>query len=102
GEAATSTEGARYEHRLEMSRFDLGAGVRQEDGRLIGDKGVFFFDKVTGATLAVPSSPAAPKPPAAQSGPPASNGSRLFTYRRPLTENPDEHSAAVRANLVGA
>jgi hypothetical protein len=101
-EAATSAEGTRYEHRLEMSRFDLGAGVHQEDGRLIGDKGVFFFDKVTGATLAVPNSPAAPKPPAPQSGTPASNESQLFTYPRPLTENPDEHSAAVRAYLVGA
>jgi hypothetical protein len=88
--------GARYEHSLERSRFDLGAGVRREVNgpyeRVVGDKGVFLIDRVTGATLAVPNTPlAVPK------GAPIS-----AAYPQPLTERPTEHDARVRAYLVAA
>jgi hypothetical protein len=89
-----STEGARYEHRIENSRFDVGAGAHDEvEGpyeRVVGDKGAFLVDMVTGATLAVPTL-VVPKR--------AASGSN---YRRALTEDPDEHSALVREYLVAA
>jgi hypothetical protein len=88
-------EGARYEHRIERSRFNVGAGVRHEaEGpykRIVGDKGAFMVDTVTGATLAVPHAPAVPK------GTPGGSDSP-----RALTENPDVHSALVQAYLVAA
>jgi hypothetical protein len=56
-----SAAGVKYEHRLDMSRFDVGDGLRHEvDGpyeRVVGDKGAFLIDRVTGATLAVRSAP---------------------------------------------
>ena len=91
---AVSTGG--YKHKLEQSRFNVGAGAHDEvDGlyeRVVGDKGVFLIDTVTGATLAVPSAPLVPK-----GATPVSND-----YPQPLTKNPGEHSAMVRAYLVAA
>src|SRR5689334_22535556 len=101
GGSAVSAEGNRYEHRLEMSRFDPGTGARREVAgqyeRVIGDKGVFLIDMVTGATLAVPNAPlAAAKPPVTPSGTPAAKEPEVPTvYPQPLSANPDEHSAAV-------
>jgi hypothetical protein len=97
--------GAKYEHKLETSRFDLGGDVHRETNgpfeRAIGLKGVFLMDEVTGASLAVRNSPLLPKPPLGpQVG--ASDPSQSLTYPQPLTKNPDEHSAAVRAYLVAA
>jgi hypothetical protein len=88
--------GASYEHSLERSRFDVGAGMRREvDGpyeRVVGDKGVFLIDRVTGATLAVPNTPlAVPK------GAPISAANP-----QPLTERPTEHDAMARAYLLAA
>jgi hypothetical protein len=87
---------ASFEHRLETSRFDVGAGARREVAgpyeRIVGDKGVFLTDTITGATLAVPNTPvAAPK-----------DAAIAYTYPQPLTESADEHSAAVREYLTGA
>src|SRR6266576_861307 len=89
-------EGVGYEHKIGQSRFNVGAGARREvEGpyeRVFGDKGAFLVDTVTGATLAVPTRayPAIPK------------GVAVINYPRPLTENPDQHTAVVRAYLVGA
>lgn len=89
-------EGVGYEHKIGQSRFNVGAGARREvEGpyeRVFGDKGAFLVDTVTGATLAVPTRayPAIPK------------GAAVINYPRPLTENPDQHTAVVRAYLVGA
>jgi hypothetical protein len=92
---AVGTEGVMYEHRLEKSRFDVGAGARDEvDGpyeRVVGDKGVFLVDTITGAALAVPNASPVPK------GTPVSKD-----YPQPLTKNPGEHSAVVRAYLLAA
>jgi hypothetical protein len=93
---AVSTGGARYEHRVAQSRFDVGTGAHKEvDGpynRIVGDKGTFLIDTVTGATLATPNAPRA-----VSKGAPVSNN-----YPQPLTKNPDKHSAVVRAYLVAA
>lgn len=89
-------EGVGYEHTIGHSRFNVGAGARREvEGpyeRVVGDKGAFLVDTITGATLAVPTRafPAIPK------------GAAAIDYPRPLTENPEEHTAVVRAYLVGA
>jgi len=89
-------EGVGYEHKIGQSRFNVGAGARREvEGpyeRFVGDKGSFLVDTITGATLAVPTRafPAIPK------------GAGLPPTPRPLTENPEEHTAVVRAYLVGA
>src|SRR5918911_516275 len=94
GTLTGSTEGARYEHRIENSRFNVGAGAHQEvEGtyeRIVGDKGAFLVDTVTGATLAVPTL-AVPK-----------GAASVSNYPRALTEDPDEHSAIVREYLVAA
>jgi hypothetical protein len=69
--------------------------------RVIGDKGVFFVDTVTGASLAVPNGLALPKPPV--DAPASGNYSpEALNYPQPMTTNPDEHSAAVKAYLVAA
>jgi hypothetical protein len=100
-----SAAGAKYEHKLAMSRFEVGDGVRHEiDGpyeRVIGDQGVFFTDKVTGATLAVRSAPTVSKLSVA-SKIEGNNTTQPVTHQQPLTENPDEHSAVVRAYLLAA
>jgi len=95
-EALTVTmEGAQYEHRIEKSRFNVGASERHEaEGpykRIVGAKGAFMIDTVTGATLAVPHAPVIPK--GTQEG---------SDFPRALTENPDIHSALVQAYLVAA
>jgi hypothetical protein len=88
-------EGAGYEHSIAKSRFDVGAGRHREiEGpyeRVVGDRGAFMLDTITGATLAVPGR-AAPIP----------KGAAALVFPRAMTENPDEHTAAVRAYLVGA
>lgn len=89
-------EGARYNHSAERSRFDAGNNVRREvDGpyeRIVGDRGVFLLDRITGATLAVPNARSdVPK------GTPISD-----VYPRGLTESPDEHNAEVRIYLLNA
>lgn len=90
---AVDTEGAMYEHSLEKSRFDVGAGVHEEvDGpyeRVVGDKGVFLVDTITGAALAVPNASPVSK------GTPVSKD-----YPQPLTKSPVEHSAVVRGYLL--
>jgi hypothetical protein len=89
-------EGIGYDHKIGQSRFDVGAGARRElEGpyeRVVGSKGVFLVDTITGATLAVPTRalPTIPK------------GAAVAAYPRPLTENPEEHTAVVRAYLLGA
>lgn len=89
-------EGAGYQHALAKSRFDAGAGVRREaEGgyeRVVGGRGVFFVDTVTRATMVVPTfgAPGLPK------------GALGVEYPRPLTENPDEHSAVVKAYFLEA
>ncbi|KVZ43005.1 hypothetical protein [Burkholderia ubonensis] len=93
---AVGPEGMGYEHTIGRSRFNVGAGARREvEGpyeRVVGDKGAFLVDTVTGATLAVPTRayPVIPK------------GAAVIDYPRPLTENPEEHTALVRTYLVGA
>jgi hypothetical protein len=102
---AISAEGAKYEHRLEMSRFDVGDAVRREvDGpyeRVRGEKGAFLIDKVTGATLAVRNAPEVSKLSVA-SKMEGNDATRPVTHPQPLTEDPDEHSAIVRAYLLAA
>jgi hypothetical protein len=92
--------GKSYFHKAELSRFDPGAGARRDTEwpyeRLVGDRGVFLTDRITGATLAVPSAPAVPKPPVDSGGP------QTTSYPRPLTDNADAHSAEVRRYLVSA
>src|SRR5262245_12083633 len=62
-----AVEGKSYVHKAELSRFDPGADVRRDMEwpyeRLVGDRGVFLTDRITGAILAVRSAPAVPKPP---------------------------------------
>jgi hypothetical protein len=92
----TGSEGIGYDHKIGQSRFDVGAGARREvEGpyeRVVGSKGAFLVDTITGATLAVPNRalPTIPK------------GAAVVPYPRPLTENPEEHTAVVRAYLMGA
>ena len=102
---ASGQGGVKYAHTLGVSRFAVGDGSRSEtEGpfeRVIGDKGVFFVDTVTGATLAVPNGLALPKPPV--DAPASGNYSpQALNYPQPMTTNPDEHSAAVKAYLVAA
>src|SRR5438105_9348250 len=101
----TIGEGVKYAHTLEGSRFAVGDGSHREtEGsfeRVIGDKGVFFVDTVTGASLAVPNGVALPKPPA-EAQAPANYPPEALAYPQPLTTNPEEHSAAVKAYLVAA
>lgn len=93
---AVGMEGVMYKHRLEKSRFDVGAGAQDEvDGpyeRVVGNKGAFLVDTVTGATLAV------------RIASPVLKGTMPVSkdYPQPLTKNPGEHSAMVRAYLVAA
>lgn len=100
--AAQSTEaqpavdgGARFEHRIGNSRFDVGGHRREQtEGphqRVIGDRGVFYTDAVTGATLAVLHAPGTPKGMAMVSQLPHG-----------LTNDPDRHSAEVRRYLVSS
>jgi hypothetical protein len=93
-----AVEGKSYVHKAEVSRFDPGAGARRDTEwpyeRLVGDRGVFLTDRITGAILAVPSAPAVPKPPVDGGAPQAT------FYPRPLTDNADAHSADVRRYLV--
>src|ERR1700730_15706033 len=102
---AISAAGAKYEHRLEMSRFEVGDAVRHEvDGpyeRVRGEKGAFLIDKVTGATLAVRNAPEVSKlSVASKIG--GNDATQPVTHPQPLTENPDEHSAVARAYLLAA
>jgi hypothetical protein len=102
---AMSAAGIKYEHRLEMSRFDVGKGVHHEiQGpfeRVLGDKGIFFIDKVTGAMLAVHNAPVLAKPSAVATMA-GDNPPQPLPLPKPLTENSDEHSAVVRAYLFAA
>jgi hypothetical protein len=105
GQPASGEGGTKYAYTLEVSRFAVGDGSHREtEGpfeRVIGDKGVFFVDTVTGASLAVPNGLALPKPPV--DAPASGNYSpEALNYPQPMTTNPDEHSAAVAAYLVAA
>jgi hypothetical protein len=104
GQPVAGQGGAKYAHTLGASRFAVGDGSHREtEGpfeRVIGDKGVFFVDTVTGATLAVPNGAAVPKPPA--DAPASANSPEALNYPQPMTTNPNEHSAAVAAYLVAA
>jgi hypothetical protein len=90
---AAVAAGAGYRLQVEKSRFSVGAGSRREtEGpyeRIVGDKGAVLIDMVTGATLAVPTSPTVAK------------GTATADYPRPLTNDPEKHSAAVREYLLG-
>src|SRR5262249_1702015 len=86
--ASSKSEGAKYEHRVENSAFNLGGGAREERQgpylRMSGDNGSFTVDTVTGATLAV------------------RNASPTGMLPQPLTQNPDQHNSIVRDYLLGA
>jgi len=96
GPPTVSGEGAGYEHTLGKSRFDGGTSAQREtEGRyerVVGSKGVFFVDTITRATLVVPTF----------ASPVVKKGSPVVDYPRPLTENPDEHTAVVKAYLLEA
>jgi hypothetical protein len=101
-----ASAGLRYDHKLERSLFDPGANLHHDIkgpyDRAVGDKGVFMADRMTGAILAVPNAPgAAPKPAVA---PAAADAAVEFRNRfpRPLTENAEEHSAAVKDYFLKA
>jgi hypothetical protein len=105
--SAQVAQGVRYGHRLENSRFDVGANARHEvDGpyeRIIGDKGVFMIDRVTGATLAVPNAPlAAEKPPAPREKGGSADALPEIKYPEPFSDKAEEHSAAAREYLLSA
>jgi hypothetical protein len=95
--------GAAFTLSPSASRFDIGANARVETNgpyqRHIGDKGVFMVDKVTGATLAVPTSPTIAKPPVGQrseaSTPP-------LALPQPLSTDPVKHSAVAAQYLTKA
>jgi hypothetical protein len=98
-------EGVKYAHTLGVSSFAVGEGSHHETAgpfeRVVGDKGVFLVDTVTGASLAVPNAVALPKPPAeAQAS--GNYSPETLGYPQPMTTNPEEHSAAVKAYLVAA
>src|SRR5262245_41233829 len=86
--ASSKPEGAKYEHRMDNSSFNVGGASRHEvEGpyqRIVGDNGSFMVDTVTGATLAV------------------RNASQSGILPQPLTQNPDEHNNRVRDYLLGA
>lgn len=88
-------DGIAFEHRIERSSFDVGANPHDQSDashwRLAGERGVFSVDTLTGATLAIPSSPGIPKDQAAIA--------RLPTA---LTNDPDRHSAEVRKYLLAS
>ncbi len=88
-------DGIAFEHRIENSRFDVGADPHDQSDarhrRLAGDRGVFSVDTVTGAALAIPSSSGIPKDQAAIASLPVA-----------LTNDPDRHSAEVRKYLLAA
>ncbi|PHV12968.1 hypothetical protein [Chitinimonas sp. BJB300] len=92
-----NTEGFKYVHSVEKSRFNQGiAAQRETEGpylRVVGDKGVFMEDTVTGATLLVPN---------AVAGGPKSTAALRADLPQFLTDNPDKHSAAVKVYLLGA
>jgi hypothetical protein len=103
---ATDAVGVKYEHRLEVSRFDVGNGMQHQiEGpleRVVGAKGAFLIDRITGASLAVRNAPILPKPPV--NAEKAVNGAAAQSpsYPQPLTDDAGEHSAVVRAYLVAA
>jgi hypothetical protein len=104
--AIAAEVGVRFDLKLEQSRFDLGPNVRREiDGpyeRMIGERGVFLVDRVTGATLAVPNAPlAVPKPPLPPGTTERTEPLPPINYPQPLSEKAEEHSAAVREYLLG-
>ncbi len=88
--------GLAFVHGPSRSQFDVGAAPRVEgDGtfeRLVGSRGAFFMDKVTGATLAVESSTDNLTSKLAL----ALKAGVTFALPRPLTSNPDEHNATAR------
>ena len=92
---SAAAAGFAFEHRIEKSSFDVGANPRDQSDashqRLAGDRGVFSVDTVTGATLAIPSSPGIPKDQAAIARLPVA-----------LTNDPDKHSAEVRKYLLAS
>lgn len=85
------------------SRFDIGANARVETNgpyqRHVGDKGVFMVDTVTGATLAVPTSPTIPKPPVGQR---SEALSQLPALPEPLSTDPVKHNAVASQYLTKA
>jgi hypothetical protein len=89
----------RYEHSLKKSLFNVGAGEQERvEGayrRASGDRGVFLTDTITGATLGVLSAPAVAK------GAPV-RADDLQHLPRPLTDDPEQHTARVRDYLLAA
>jgi hypothetical protein len=85
---ANRLEGVEYRHKIQSSRFNVGAGGRSElDARyerIVGDKGAFLVDQRTGASLAVRNAP------------------RAGGFPQPLTQDAAEHSARVREYLLAA
>lgn len=92
-----NTKGVKYIHSIEKSRFNPGIRAQHEiEGsysRTVGDKGVFMKDTVTGATLLVPN---------ALSTGPKSMEALKAELPQFLTDDPDKHSATVKAYLLEA
>lgn len=103
--ALAADAGVRVDLKREASRFDLGENVRREvQGpyeRMIGTKGAFLRDQVTGATLAVPNAPQAGPKPAPREPAQRKEPGPQINYPKPLSEKADEHNAAVREYLSG-
>jgi len=93
--AEATAMGQRFELRAEHSRFDVGANAQdRSEGpyrRVVGERGAFFVDTLTGASLGVLSAPAAAK--GLQPAQPLPQG---------LTDDPARHSAEVARYLLAA
>jgi hypothetical protein len=89
--------GAAFSLSPSASRFDLGGNARVETNgpyqRHVGDKGVFLVDTVTGATLAVPTSPTIAKPPVGER---SESPSVLPALPQPLSTDPVKHNAVAK------
>lgn len=102
-QATAPAGGAAFTLDRSASRFDVGANARVETNgpyqRFIGDQGVFMVDTVTGATLAVPTSPTIAKPPVGER---SESLAILPALPEPLTTDPGKHSAAAKQYLTKA
>ena len=102
-QATAPAGGAAFTLARSASRFDVGANARVETNgpyqRFIGDQGVFMVDTVTGATLAVPTSPTIAKPPVGER---SESLAILPALPEPLTTDPGKHSAAAKQYLTKA
>lgn len=90
-------KGLKYAHSIENSRFNPGIkasrGIEGNYERIIGEKGVFMKDMVTGATLLVPN---------AVSTGPKSMETLKAEMPKLLTDDPEKHNAEVKSYLIDA